>query len=271
MIKNLLFFVFFTSIGLNVKLLAQGTIMINPKRIVFNNSDLKHTIAIMNTGSVETLYTVSFMQRRMNENGSFTDITEPDAGQKFADGHLRIYPRQVLLQPGESQIVALQRRRNDNMEIGEYRSHLTFMSVPSAAPLEIENNNDSLSFSTRINTIFGMSIPIIMHSGEVSVSATINDIKLEDTLLTFNVNRKGNISTYGNFLIQYIPEQGEPITIKELIGVAVYTTIEKRIMQFNLDKIPDVDLKKGSLKIIYKAPSGSVQQIFAEGILLLKP
>jgi hypothetical protein len=115
-----------------------------------------------------------------------------------------------------------------------------------------------------------MSIPIILHSGEVAVSTYINDIQLKDTLLTFSLNRKGNISTYGNFLIQYIPEQGEPITIRKLVGIAVYTTIKKRIMTFNLDKRPDIDLKKGRLKIIYEAPTGSIQQVFAEETILLK-
>lgn len=270
MIRALLFFVLFTSISLDAKLSAQGTIMINPKRVVFSNTELKHTITIMNTGDVEAQYTVSFLQQRMNEDGSFTSVTEPDPGQKFADRYLRIYPRQILLKAGESQIVIIQRRRNNNMEMGEYRSHLTFMTMPTATPLQIEDNIESSGFSTKITALFGMSIPVILHSGEVAVSTNINDIKLKDTLLTFNLNRKGNISTYGNFLIQYIPEQGEPITIKKLIGIAVYTTIEKRMMKFNLDNIPDINLKKGSLKIIYEASSGSVKKIFAEGTLLLK-
>ena len=271
MIKILFYFVFFISIGFNANLLAQGAIMINPKRVVFSNTELKQTIVIMNTGDVETQYAVSFIQQRMNEDGSFTTITEPGPGQNFADKYLRIYPRQVLLKAGESQIVIIQRRRKSNMQMGEYRSHLTFMTVPTAAPLKSEKNIESTGFSTTINTIFGMSIPIILHAGEVAVSTDINNIKLEDTLLTFNINRKGNISSYGNFIIQYIPEQGKPVTIKKSIGIAVYTTIEKRMMTFNLENIPDIDLKKGSLKITYEAPSGSVKKIFAEGILLLKP
>lgn len=269
MIKNLLIFIFFISIGFNAKLFAQGTIMILPKRVIFNKSEIKKTITIMNTGDVTSEFSLSFVQRSMDEDGNFTEITKPEPGQKFADRHLRIYPRRATLEAGKSQVVVIQRRRNNIIESGEYRSHLTFISSPSIAPLEIKNDKDSLTFSTQITTLFGMSIPIIIRSGEVSVSASISDIKLEDTLLTFNLNRKGNISIFGDFLIQYIPEQGEPIIIKKANGFGVYTTIEKRIMKFKLDKIPDINLNKGSLKIIYKAPSGDKQQIFAEGILLL--
>jgi hypothetical protein len=271
MIKSIFFFVFFISIGFGSNILAQATIMINPKRVIFKSNELKHSIVVMNTGDTESNYVVSFTQQRMNEDGSFTTITEPDPGQRFADRHLRIYPRQILLKAGESQLVIIQRRRSSNMEIGEYRSHLTFKTAPSNTPMKTDEENESSSgFTTKITTLYGMSIPIILHSGEVAVSTHIKDIQLKDTLLTFNIHRKGNISTYGNFLIQYIPDQGEPITIKKLVGIAVYTTIEKRMMTFNLDKLPNIDLKKGRLKIIYEAPTGSIQQVFAEETILLK-
>tara|TARA_B110000046_G_scaffold185956_2_gene230760 strand:- start:551 stop:1363 length:813 start_codon:yes stop_codon:yes gene_type:complete len=269
MVKNLLIFTFFVSIGLNAKLFAQGTIMIEPKRIVFNKSELKKIITITNTGDIESVFSVSFEQRSMNENGIFVKITEPEPGQKFADRHLRIYPRRSTLKAGQSQVVVLQRRRNNKMENGEYRSHLTFMSSPAIAPLEIKSKKDTVAFSTRITTEFGMSIPIIIRSGEVSVSASISDIKLKDMLLTFNLNRKGNISLYGDFLIQYIPEQGEPIVIVKAKGFGVYTTIEKRIMKFKLNKIAELNLNKGSIKIIYKARNGVKQEVFAEETLLL--
>ena len=73
-----------------------------------------------------------------------------------------------------------------------------------------------------------------------------------------------------DFLIQYIPEEGEPFSILNSKGVGVYTTIEKRKMTFNLDKTTNIDFNKGSLKVIFKAPSGSIQEVFAEKTLLLK-
>ena len=42
-------------------------------------------------------------------------------------------------------------------------------------------------------------------------------------------------------------------------------------MKFNLDNTSDLNLKKGSLKVIYESSSGSVKNILAEGTLLLKP
>ena len=274
MTKKTIFFTLFISIFLNSTLLAQGDMLITPKRVVFSQSDIKREITLMNVGDTESLFTVSFVQKRMSEDGTVTKITKPDPGQKFATPHLRIYPRRVVLKPGESQIVMIQRRRSNNIEDGEYRSHLSFLSLPDITPLKgltsiIEK--DSLTFSTTLTTTFSISIPVILRYGEPNVSSYISDLKLEGTQLRFNINRKGNVSIYGDFLIQYIPEEGEPFSILNRNGVGVYTTIEKRKMTFNLDKTTNVDLNKGSLKVTFKAPSGSIQEVFAEKTLLLRP
>lgn len=274
MTKKTIFFTLFISIFLNSTLLAQGDMLITPKRVVFSQSDIKREITLMNVGDTESLFTVSFVQKRMSEDGTVTKITKPDPGQKFATPHLRIYPRRVVLKPGESQIVMIQRRRSNNIEDGEYRSHLSFLSLPDITPLKgltsiIEK--DSLTFSTTLTTTFSISIPVILRYGEPNVSSYISDLKLEGTQLRFNINRKGNVSIYGDFLIQYIPEEGEPFSILNRNGVGVYTTIEKRKMTFNLDKTTNIDLNKGSLKVTFKAPSGSIQEVFAEKTLLLRP
>ena len=274
MTKKTIFFTLFISIFLNSTLLAQGDILITPKRVVFSQSDIKREITLMNVGDTESLFTVSFVQKRMSEDGTVTRITKPDPGQKFATPHLRIYPRRVVLKPGESQIVMIQRRRSNNIEDGEYRSHLSFLSLPDITPLKGLTNiieKDSLTFSTTLTTTFSISIPVILRYGEPNVSSYISDLKLEGTQLRFNINRKGNVSIYGDFLIQYIPEEGEPFSILNRKGVGVYTTIEKRKMTFNLDKTTNIDLNKGSLKVTFKAPSGSIQEVFAEKTLLLRP
>ena len=274
MTKKTIFFTLFISIFLNSTLLAQGDILITPKRVVFSQSDIKRKITLINVGDTESLFTVSFVQRRMNEDGTVTSITKPDSGEKFATPHLRIYPRRVVLKPGESQIVILQRRRGNNIEDGEYRSHLSFLSLPNITPLKNLTpikEKDSLTFSTTLTTTFSISIPVILRYGEPNVSSYISDLKLEGTQLHFNINRKGNVSLYGDFSIQYIPEEGEPFSILNRKGVGVYTTIEKRKMTFNLDKTTNINLNKGSLKVIFKAPNGSIQEVFAEKTLLLRP
>ena len=152
----------------------------------------------------------------------------------FADPYLRIFPRQVTLAPGESQVIMLQCRRKPGMAAGEYRSHIYFRSEKDYKQLGGTNSvKDTTSLSVQLIPIFGMSIPVIIRSGPVNVSSTLSDLELgrwQDTIQTLKltINRTGNISVYGDIIIEYVPVQGKPYQVGIIAGVGVYTCIDKR-------------------------------------------
>ena len=270
--KNLLFIITITIFGFNSNLLAQGDLMIFPKRVVFNKSEVKKTITLINTGAKKSTFSVKFIQRRMNSDGSFTAIESPGPGQNFADPHLRIYPRVVSLGPGESQKVSVQRKRARNMKIGEYRSHLLFISEPEIKPLTAGEKEElsSSGLSTVITTNVGISIPVIMRVGEVAMSINIGDLKLEENILTFTLNREGDISSYGDLVFEYTAINNTTTTIAKIRGIAVYTTIKTRNMKYDLSSLKNTNLTEGSLKIVYQTAQGSKQESFSQATILLK-
>jgi hypothetical protein len=246
---------------------SQGDLLINPHRVIFKATQVKEIIDLMNTGKETTTYAVSFVQRRMNENGSFSIITIPDAGQKFADSHLRIYPRRVTLLPGEGQAVMLQRKRNRSLPEGEYRSHLYFRAEKKSVPLanlddEIE---DTGAVGVSITPVFGTTIPIIIRYGTLDVVSTLSDLKIvnsKNPKITFTANRIGNISTFGDFTVEYFPKKGKPYSVGVQRGVAIYTTIEKRFISINLITTkPNFNFNEGSIKVTYTSREGSKEDI----------
>lgn len=244
----------------SVKIYAQGDLLITPNRVIFEGRKIKEVLNLLNAGKETTTFSVSFVQRRMNEDGSFTVITAPESGQMFADPYLRIYPRQVTLLPGEAQVVMLQHRRKSDMQEGEYRSHLYFRSEKNYTALGNEKKDTLKALSVELIPIFGMSIPIIIRSGEVSAIATLSDLKLEkqqNTQLTFTLNRKGNSSIYGDFTVEYFPVKGKSYIIGAMKGVAVYTNINKRYISIKLNKTPGINLNKGMLKLRYTSREGN--------------
>jgi hypothetical protein len=256
---------------------AQGDLLISPNRVIFEGRKQKEELNLINTGKETTTFSVSFVQRRMNEDGSFEIIEVPDSGQMFADPYLRIYPRQVTLEPGEAQVVMLQCRRKPEMPDGEYRSHLYFRSEKNYSALGSGNSSvDTKSLSVQVIPIFGMSIPIIIHSGEVSASVALSDLKLEtddanNRILTFTINRTGNISVYGDLKVEYIPENGKPVLIGVIKGVAVYTNLYKRYVSIKLDTPADVNLKSGKLRLSYNSRDDArKQEVFAEVVHVLQ-
>lgn len=242
---------------------GQGDLLITPHRVVFEGRKIKEVLNLLNTGKETTTFSVSFVQRRMNADGSFTVITTPDPGQMFADDFLRIYPRRVTLLPGEAQVIMLQRRRKANMKVGEYRSHLYFRSEKNYTALGNEKKDTLKAFSVKLIPIFGISIPVIIRSGETNKTATITDLTLaqkEDALLNFTVHRKGNISVYGDFIVEYIPTQGKPYIIGAKKGVAVYTNISKRHITIKLNKTPGMNFNQGAISIKYTSREGAKKQ-----------
>ncbi len=263
-------------LGLSLRSMAQGDLLITPKRIVFEGNKQKETLNIVNLGKDTATYSVSFIQYNMKEDGSFVIIEKPDSGQMFADPLLRIFPRKVTLAPGEPQVIMLQYRRKTAMPAGEYRSHLYFRAEKNSNQLGMRDSaNNTTLISVQLIPVYGLSIPIIIHSGAVNVSATLSNLKLDiqnETTqnLYLTINRTGNISIYGDIIIIYIPEQGKPYEIGTVKGVGVYTNINKRNMVVKLNNTPDKPLTNGKLKVQYVSNGETKRVVYAEGEIEIK-
>src|SRR4051812_12766425 len=110
----------------NASIWAQGDLLISPLRIVFEGSKKSQEINLANVGKDTATYVISVKDIRMNEDGSFDEITVPDSGQLFAGPYLRFFPRKVTLAPNEAQVVKIQLIKTNELTTGEYRSHLYF-------------------------------------------------------------------------------------------------------------------------------------------------
>jgi len=159
------------------------------------------------------------------------------------------------------------------MAAGEYRSHLYFRAEKDNKPLDAKNSADNNSqLSVQVIPIFGMSIPVIVRSGAVNVTAVLTDLRLEIQQgniqdLKVTIKRTGNSSLYGNLIVEYVPLQGKPFRIGSLNGVGVYTNINKRNVSIRLNKAADMKLQNGKLRVRYTSPDEAKFAIYAEAIL----
>lgn len=237
---------------------SQGDLMIMPKRIVFNGNERTKEINLANTGSDTATYAISFIQYEMTDEGKFIQIEKPKPGQRFSSDFLRYFPRRVTLAPGEAQTVRVQLTRTGNLEQGEYRSHMYFRAVEKQTALGEEEKNETNGISIKINTVFGISIPVIIREGksttQVSLShIAVNQDKKSGSDISLEIERTGNMSVYGDLDVEYISPSGENIKIGHVKGVSVYTPNTKRKFSFKLTPSEGVDLTKGKLKISYIA------------------
>jgi hypothetical protein len=256
--------------------LAQGNLLITPRRVVFEGSKRSFDLNLANSGKDTAVYAISLIQIRMTDDGGFQQITDPDPGQQFADKYIRYFPRTVILGPGESQAVKIQLTRSNELKQGEYRSHFYFRAEKKAIPLgEADTPKDTSAFSVQITPIFGITIPVIIQVGASDMKVALSDLGLiygKDgaPLIKFIFNRTGNMSVYGNITVDHVSPQGKITRVGLANGVAVYTPNTIRKFQFNLTVPEGTDLKSGKLRITYSAPSDLKSEKYAEAELVLQ-
>jgi hypothetical protein len=262
--------------GITNGLIAQGNLLITPRRVVFEGTKKNQELNLANTGKDTATYNVSLVEYRMKEDGSFEVITEPDPGQNFADKYIRFFPRTVTLAPNEAQVIKMQLFRTTDLPAGEYRSHIRFRAEPKQTALgEEEKPKDSTTLSVKLVPVFGITIPVIILVGETSVQVTLSDLSfqmLNDTIPRLNLafNRTGNMSVYGDLEINHVSPGGKSVQVGTVRGISVYTPNAIRRIKMDLNPIPGVDFRTGKLRIIYSAQSDTKPIRLAEAELKLQ-
>jgi hypothetical protein len=247
---------------------AQGDLLITPKRLVFDGSKRAEEINLANIGKDTATYNISFVQFKMDDKGVFTPISDDDTTQRFANKNLRFFPRTVTLAPNEAQSVKVQLIKANELQAGEYRSHLFFKNVLTTSALgEDKTGTKDSGISVSLKPVFGISIATIIRVGATNVEGSLSDIKFSngsvaaDPLINFTINRSGNISLYGDVQVNYVSADNNTTQVGIMKGLAVYTPNAFRNVQLPLKKIDGVEYNKGRLIITYTDPAAKNEVI----------
>jgi P pilus assembly chaperone PapD len=241
---------------------AAGQLMVSPTRIVFEGNERTKQVNLINNGSETSRYRISFVRRKMTGDGKFVEVAKNEPGM-YSEDIVRFSPRQVTLQPGQSQTVRLMLRKKRDMQDGEYRSHMLFQSLPDPAVTDINKlaDNNSTGLTVQLIPVVGITIPVIVRQGKLSSTVSLSDFELKqantvkaETTLSLKINRKGNSSAYGDFRVYFTPKGGEPVVVAQVNGVAVYTPLASRYVELRLLTPSDLNLSNGELHITFLEP-----------------
>lgn len=254
-------------------LMAQGDLMVFPKRITFEGIQNRvQDINLSNIGKDTATYKLSYSEIKMDEDGKFITIEAPEPDQRFASPHLRFYPRMITLAPNETQTVKIQLIKTNELQQGEYRSHLYFRAVPKTMVLKKEDpTSKPEGMSISITPVFGISVANIIIIGESTTAVSLSNLAVQQsedgTSLSLNFNRSGNRSCYGDIQVNHISPEGKTIPAAIVKGFAVYTPGNLRKTKIKLNTIPSVDYTKGKLQVVYSTQNQKT--IYAEALLNL--
>lgn len=261
------------AIALFVPAVVHADLMLYPTRVVMTGNQRSAQVEIINRGTGSETYRINLVNRRMSETGEIVDAAEPQDGEQFANTMLVYTPRQVTLQPGESQTVRISVRKPAGLADGEYRSHLQFDRVADAtgaADLESIARPEAGQVAIVLQALIGASIPVIVRHGQTSASVTLSELEVVPAtgdakpLLAFTFNRVGNQSVYGDVLAIYTPAGGKPVEVGKVNGIAVYVPNAKRIARIPLTLPEGAALKGGSIRLTFSERPDAGGKLLAE-------
>jgi hypothetical protein len=254
--RCLLFGWLFLQILCSGRTMAQGNLLLLPRRVIFEGPKRYEELNLANIGKDTARYVISLMHVRMKEDGGFEEISQPDSGERFADRFLRFFPHSVTLGPGESQVVKIQLTKINELMPGEYRSHLYFRAIPDNSPLGEEGPATDSGISIRLIPVFGISIPVIIRIGTAATQVRLSDLSVQmvdDTvpILDMTFRRTGNMSVYGDISVYYTSVSGKTTPAGTARGIAVYTPNTARRFRLTLDTKSEINYHSGRLSVEY--------------------
>lgn len=256
---------------------ASAQLMVHPTRIVLEQNQRSAQLEIINNSDEPGIYRISLVNRRMDEDGRFSAVDTPLAGEQFADGMLRYSPRRVALAPGASQLVRLMVRRPADLATGEYRSHLLFDKQPDpAARPAPATPAASGAIGVSLTALVGVSIPVIVRQGATSATVSLGNLALSSgsagrpAVLSLDMQRAGNQSVHGDLTVSFAPVRGAPQVIGRAGGVAVYASNMLRRVKLKLDLPAGLMLANGTLSVTYREPAERGARLLAEASLSLR-
>jgi P pilus assembly chaperone PapD len=234
---------------------------ISPRRVIFTPSERSAAVYVFNQGSTAVLVDVSLADNVMLRSGEIVPTANAEGrGPDFAEAVGRLHsakelilatPSRVSLPAGEGRTIRLRALMPEAAEAQELRTHLTVTTVPSAdAGLTAENaaalQSDELRF--KVQTTFGISIPLIVRTGALTAAAQFGAMSLDSpaeqdkhdgvaAILIVPVNRSGAKSLYGN--IEVRSGSGKSASVIGLVrGIGVYAEQDQRVVRVPLSRQP---------------------------------
>lgn len=235
-----------------------SALRVSMKRIIFEGKERSQVVTIINNSNEEQTYRLGWRNFRMTEDKILEDVEEGQTGDlKLAEPYLRYAPRRVTVPAGETQQVRIMARLPDDMQDGEYRSHLYI--APEAKPPKFsaeEENAAKTKPVIKITMLTGLSLPVFIRKGQLSAKASFSDARLTDAgaegmNLSLVLNREGNRSLYGDF--DFICLGAKEVVAKQTMGIAVYPEVSRRKLNFKIPYPEGGAAACPQMKVVYTA------------------
>ena len=230
-----------------------ANINLTPRRVIFDRSKRTEAVYVFNQGNAPVTVDVALVDNAMLPSGEIVPLARiGERGAAAAATGAKVHsakpfllaaPSRLTLPPGQGKTIRVRATLADGAGASEYRSHLTVTTVPSpdsGLTAEQAAASEKGELVLRLQSVFGISIPLIVRGGVADAIGSMGPITQVSTpdgpALQVTLKRQGATSLYGNIELR---------TAREVVGVvrgiAVYPEVDERLAQVPLLR----PLKKG--------------------------
>lgn len=253
-----------TTVPVAVGAAGAASINLTPRRVIFDGVKRTEAIYVFNQGSKAATVDVSLIDNVMMGDGEIVPVSQlgnrgPAGAAAAAALHsahdmILATPSRLLLEPGKGKTIRLRAALPDGTTTPtEFRTHLTVTTLPDAdtgLTAEAAATTQKGELSMRVQSVFGISIPLIVRNGDASATATLSDFALvhgparqgdhagaSSPVLQLSLGRSGTSSIYGNIEVRSGDGKGAEL-VGFIRGISVYAELPSRQVRVNLMREP---------------------------------
>ena len=208
-------------------------VTVSPTAVYISSRNPSAMLTLINTGSrpEEIELAIGFGYPVSDTAGVLrVDIVEnAAAGEPSLTSYLRVFPRRLVLQPGQRQVVRVMVAMPAGTADGEYWGRVLVKSRGGEPPIEQSQGNVRMQLS--LETTFATAV--FFHKGDVKtgVSLPLVDARRQGDSVQFTIDlkREGNSAFLGRIHAELLNAKGTTVAEVEDVA-AVYRTLRRRFV-----------------------------------------
>ncbi len=221
-----------------------AAVAVVPVAVYIDSRSRTGTLTLFNPGSLpeEIQLEFAFGYPRSDEEGNVSvSVTDSvPEGEPSAVAWLRAFPRRLVLEPGQRQVIRILAEPPPGLPEGEYWARALVRSRGGQPP--VEERRGDVTVQVEVETV--VVVAVNYRNGSVSTGLRVQEAsatKLEgDTVRALiDLERTGNAAFLGRIQAELLDEGGRVVASGEEV-LAVYRTIRRR-----LDLVPEPGFGKG--------------------------
>jgi P pilus assembly chaperone PapD len=208
---------------------AASAVSVTPMALYIDSRTRSGLITLFNPGTLPEEITVDFAYGYPQLDGAgkivVTLTREPAEGEPSALAWLRAFPRRLVLQPGQSQVVRVLVEAPAGLPDGEYWGRLVITSRGGQPPLESTQQGQQLQLNMRTSVVIAANYRNGNVDTGVNVKSALASRDGDSVRVAVDLERTGNAAYLGRLRAELIADGNVVATTRE--DLAIYRAMPR--------------------------------------------